>query len=336
MTQTNPASTTKSIPLSEDSLKWHPFLEGIPLMAEIGKSKPRGANVKDFDADRSEELSGFAEETGQVWAAFQHDVSANLAEPILVCRGPKGTTYVVDGRDRVTALRLAGHETVAAEEVEPEDAERIIRSKTLRKHLTKGARAYMAALLNPSLAGKMAGNSSNKPGNSIVNDSQLVSEEAERVPESHTALAAQWGFDRALLSTAYKVIAALKEEQEMIDCDETYKPKTKPHEFVVKIFAGTGLGQIIPGLAAVRAAALGKKPPADPDATLLEENAILKSYRRMSAAVGTIFNQAKGYNKLSKEQRAAIQNATEKGLKEAHVTFKNMLGKCLKDMELQP
>ncbi len=320
-------TTTKTELVNLASLVWHPLLEGIPLMADIGQSRPRGANVKDMDAERSRELTEEAEETNEVWKAFQIDVAANLAENITICDGPNGQLYVVDGRDRVTALRLGGIATAPANRVSPEDAERIIRSKTLRKHLNKGARAYMAALFNPSLAEVKPGKSKSASGNLNAPQAHLGENAEERVPESHVMLASQWGFGRKLVAQAYEVIAEIQHERELMAEDAGYQPSTHPDEWVVKIFAGTGLGAIKAGIASVRAYALGKQaPPAAEDAN---EAKLLKGFERLKTAVGTIFSQAQNFHKLDGKQRKEIKEALESGLSKAHASFKAMLAKCL-------
>lgn len=297
-------------------------------MQDIAAVAPRGAGVADGDQDRADYLLDGVQDVANVWQAFQADVANHQAEDIIVCEGPEGVTYVVDGRDRVTALRAAERTTAPAEWVSPEEAERIIRSKTLRKHLSKGARAYMAAKQNPGLGENKAGNPSLKKRKSkslgespIVTQSQLEESTDERVIETHQALAKSWGVDRKLITQAYKIIGLLEDEAYKIETDPSYKPKATPETWVAKIFAGWGLAGIIAGITGGTA-----------KETVPDDDAIDPGLLKLRAAVGSLCNRATFYQKLTGAQRKQFEADVIDRLAEAHdasSAFTTMLGRAL-------
>ena len=317
------------VPLSQ--LVWHPLLKDIPLMADIAAVAPRGAGVNDGDQNRANYLADGAADVGDVWQAFKQDVKAHLAESILVCRisGCK-RIYVVDGRDRVSALRDAGVEDVAVEWVDEDQAERLIRSKTLRKHLSKGARAYLAATGHPELAEATPGNPSlkkNKKGspeeNAINIQCELGKSKLGRVTETRESLALAWGVSLTLIQQAFKVISLLEAERYTIAHDPSYKPNSTPEIWTAKIFAGWSLHGVITGLTGQSDA-----PASDQVNEPLENPHFLK----LRAGVGALMARAAKYEDLTAPLRRQLEADSVERIREAHAAnpgFVEMISRAL-------
>lgn len=145
--------------LSPGVLVPHPLLDRVGMMKGLCvdfelKARKAGKN-REETKERAAELRGD-------WLAFLDSVrELGVVEPIKICRADPADTYsgcpdmwyVVDGRNRWSAAKELDLRSVPVIKVKPEDAPEIIAATVAgRRHYTKAATAYLAILLNPSLA----------------------------------------------------------------------------------------------------------------------------------------------------------------------------------------
>lgn len=199
-------------------LEPHPLLAVMPMQQDVITRLKAKAND-------SEKVDQIKEAEGD-WAAFVQDVAANgILEPIRAV--PHGEGWLIaDGRHRLAALIEAGaeieDECVPIIEIAEAEALRTIESAVIaRRHLTKSARAWMAICLHPKAAGD------GKKGPNSALSAEFTQEE----------LAGRWGVSVRMIEDAASLYRKLADA-----------PRSRA-TIELSIWAGTGLRQLINGLA---------------------------------------------------------------------------------------
>jgi hypothetical protein len=132
-------------------LSHHPLLERVTMVTDLAERLKQKA--KRQGKDRQDCLDA-AEAYGLEFAALVADVAAHgVREPLKVVDRGDGTWLVADGRHRLAAALASGLATVPCIVVPEADVPSIIESAVAtRRHMTKGAIAYLGVLLHPEVA----------------------------------------------------------------------------------------------------------------------------------------------------------------------------------------
>ncbi len=263
---TNPShpknETTLLVDLSQ--LPWHPRLKRIPLMEDIAQVQPRKAtqNANEADDANAEDLQEFTDNVALSHAAFTHSVKRGLVEKIIVAQGSDGVIYLIDGRDRVAALKLSGQKSTLARLIPWEDADHTIRAQLLRKPSTQFSRAFAAAEEYPQWLGRTAGNPELTLSKeqkklplsvqaAIPLHEELEKMQAEKGPQNRQQLAAVVGVSLPTIDRAYEILKLVldREKWEELNPEEASEEGYKSADFWVKrIFSGYSIGGVRKGL----------------------------------------------------------------------------------------
>lgn len=208
-----------------------------------------------------------------------HPLLARMAmetEVIAYLRTAEGTAEELESRE---AARLAGV-ALPGVEVTEEEARRIIFSSVAhRRHLSKGAIAWLAVLMHPEAAESRRG----RPGHSPCSGN------SGSVGISRAALAAEAGVSLPLIDQACELYNLTKKSGRLRD------------RIDAAIAAGRGLGGLIAGLAGEEAL------PVDAEGRKRRPEPGFKGYLR---TLGTFKTQLKSAAKWGGENRDAVVTAT--------------------------
>lgn len=150
--------------IQSGSLTFHPLLQRVAMLPDLIDRETKLGNAQ--GKSRAAHKAAAAD--------MEHDFDAlivsirkhGIREKIKVVKGPKGY-LIVDGRHRMEAVREIIHrhgsthcpmalrfrdQGVPCELVAEEEVASIIQDAVTRRHMTKGARAYLAVLMKPEVA----------------------------------------------------------------------------------------------------------------------------------------------------------------------------------------
>lgn len=159
-------SNRRPLVIKLDDLKFHPLLKRVAMLPDLidRETKLGNAQGKSRAAHKA-----IAEEMSHDFGALVESVSRHgVREKLKVIHTPKGY-QIVDGRHRFEAAvkvaitayadpardsiaRKLAKDGIACELVQENEVIPIIMDAVTRRHMSKGARAYLAVLLDPSVA----------------------------------------------------------------------------------------------------------------------------------------------------------------------------------------
>lgn len=290
-------------------LKNHPAIDKLPLMtAGDTARKPRGLTQKDENHDRAEELENERADMKTLCLAFTASVLENQNEPIAICESDEpGIWWIVDGRDRVRALKSGGKERVLFREIPVDQAEKLILGNILRKPYSQNQRAWAATEGHPEVwENQQAGR---KP--------KLIAAEIRncfaRVTRSE--LADQWAVDQRLIDHACKIRRLLKlveSQQEKRGRKANAAGVLEPtaDDYICEIGCGTNLRGIITKMAALGYQDDGADD-SPPDAAKTVRDAV---FIKLKGAIAAMRLRAEGFGTLSVKDQDELEELTVKEL----------------------
>lgn len=254
-------------------LSFHPLLDRVGLLPDLieREDKLGRAQGKSRAAHKAA-----AEEMQHDFRSLVHSIARHgIREPLKVVRTPAGW-QIADGRHRFEAARVVvrnysglGHSDEAAretahcfetiglpcEEVAAADVVPIIMDAVNRRHLSKGARAYLAVLMFPeaALLEKRGGDRSKTAQNAVLVTPSKTAQNAVLLPTAFSAenLAREAGVSPRLIEDAIGLYHAFAERE---DVRKRFEPA---------IWVGAGLAKLRAGIKGYLAT--GEEPDEEPE-----------------------------------------------------------------------
>lgn len=232
----------------------HPLLGRAGLLPDlIAREKKMGAKDGDKRGAHKEKAAALDADFAPIRESVR-DVGINY--PLEICKAEKGSEWwIVDGRHRWMVAQELGMEAVPCVVIPAEDAAKHIMAAATRRRMSLGALAYLAVILNPSVASEKRGG-----------DRTAKSKIAETAILLPADLAAKTGVSKRLLDDAVWLYKAFQKRADL-------RLKFEPG-----IWAGNGLDRVKSGVAA---ALEGRDTGKSDDPEIIDRSPSAVNYRRI-------------------------------------------------------
>lgn len=224
-----------------------PALASVPMMGDVAASLLAQGSTQSKAMGQA-----MAEEKAALWSSLDRE---GILEPLKVHHTGSGQYMLHDGRHRYEWAKARGMETVPVMEITEAQGVAIAEATVVgRRHWTKGQRAYLGLLLHPEVAQA-------KPGrNHFKNDSIVFNDKPDSVGFAHQTdsvglvidapdLAVRLGVSHDTVRQAAELYRIFFAPGFKSGSPEAIQAAALKSKYELSIWAGSGLGAVLAGIA---------------------------------------------------------------------------------------